>query len=236
MRLRVLAINVWNTKGDPRRLDLLNSELRRLDPDLVAFEEVIQTPERNQLEELLAGTDLHGTHQVQVMASSPPWVDIYGGSAVATRWPHRVAEALDLRLPDAQDVPWATLAVRYVSWIMSCANARGAAPRAWVACVGALSSSPSGPSPRDVADPSLIVGVPPVGVLTLMGVHPGRRRSWPAAWRWGRARAVLVQPGAARFSAYFSLTGSPVSSSSKIFAKIAKLVSIWLGESLSSSQ
>jgi endonuclease/exonuclease/phosphatase family metal-dependent hydrolase len=111
MRLRVVAINTWNTAGDPRRLDLINSELRRLAPDLVAFEEVIQTSERRQLEELLVGTGLHGTHQVEVMVSTPPWTDRYGGSAVATRWPHRVAEVLDLRLPDAQDVPWATLAV-----------------------------------------------------------------------------------------------------------------------------
>src|SRR6202040_3586385 len=35
----------------------------------------------------------------------------YGGSAVATRWPHRVVEARDLRLADALDVPWSTLAV-----------------------------------------------------------------------------------------------------------------------------
>ena len=111
MHLRVLAINTWNTSGDPRRIGLLNSELRRLAPDLVAFEEVVQTSELNQLDQLLIGTGLHGTHQVEAMSSTPPWVERYGGSAVATRWPHRVAEVLDLRLSDAQDVPWATLAV-----------------------------------------------------------------------------------------------------------------------------
>jgi hypothetical protein len=26
--VRVLAINVWNTKGDPRRIGLLNNEIR----------------------------------------------------------------------------------------------------------------------------------------------------------------------------------------------------------------
>jgi endonuclease/exonuclease/phosphatase (EEP) superfamily protein YafD len=30
---------------------------------------------------------------------------------VATRWPHRVAEVIDPRLPDPMDVPWATMAV-----------------------------------------------------------------------------------------------------------------------------
>jgi len=57
MQLRVLAINVWNLAGDPRRTGLLNSAIRRIAPDLVAFEEVVQTPERNQLEELLHGLD-----------------------------------------------------------------------------------------------------------------------------------------------------------------------------------
>jgi len=111
VHLRVLAINTWNTTGDPRRVELINGELRRLAPDLIAFEEVIQTSELDQLDQLLIGTGLHGTHQVEAMSSTPPWVERYGGCAVATRWPHRVAEVLDLRLSDAQDVPWATLAV-----------------------------------------------------------------------------------------------------------------------------
>jgi endonuclease/exonuclease/phosphatase family metal-dependent hydrolase len=111
MKLRILTINVQNDEGDPRRLGLINSELRRLDPDIVAFQEVLRTGERDQLDELLDGTDLHGTHQGQAMGYTPPWEDRYGGSAVATRWPHRVLEVLDLRLLDAADVPWCTLAV-----------------------------------------------------------------------------------------------------------------------------
>jgi endonuclease/exonuclease/phosphatase family metal-dependent hydrolase len=103
IHLRVLAINVWNTAGDRRRMDVLNGELRRIAPDLVAFEEVVQSPERNHLEELLHGTGLQGTHQLDVMASAPAWADHYGGSAVATRWPPRVAEVIDPRLPDAMD-------------------------------------------------------------------------------------------------------------------------------------
>lgn len=110
MKLRVLPINVWNTAGDPRRTELLNAEIRRLAPDLIAFEEVVRTAERDQLAELLDGTGLHGTHQVDVMATPQPWVERYGGCAVATRWPHRIAEVLDQRLPDAMDVPWATMA------------------------------------------------------------------------------------------------------------------------------
>lgn len=111
MRLRILTLNVWNEEGDPRRFALINRELRRLDPDLVALQEVVHTPARNQLDTLLHGMDFSRTHQAEVMATTAPGGDRYGGSAVATRWPHRVVEAIDLRLADAADVPWCTLAV-----------------------------------------------------------------------------------------------------------------------------
>jgi hypothetical protein len=39
-----------------------------------------------------------------------PGAERYGGNAVATRWPHHVVEVVDLRLMDAPDVPWCTLA------------------------------------------------------------------------------------------------------------------------------
>ncbi len=65
MRVRILTINVQNDDGDPRRLGILNRELRRLNPDIVALREVLHTDERNQLEELLAGTELYGTHQAR---------------------------------------------------------------------------------------------------------------------------------------------------------------------------
>jgi endonuclease/exonuclease/phosphatase family metal-dependent hydrolase len=110
MRLRILTCNVQNDDGDARRMEVLNRGLRDLNPDLVALQEVTQTPDRNQLAELLDGTGLHGTHQADVLAYEPPWADKYGGNALATRWPHRILETLDLRLPDAPDVPWCTLA------------------------------------------------------------------------------------------------------------------------------
>jgi endonuclease/exonuclease/phosphatase family metal-dependent hydrolase len=111
MHLRVVTINVWNTEGEPGRLEAINRELRRLDPDLVALQEVVQTAEVTSLDTLLAGMDLQRTHQADVQRFTPPFSDRYGGSAVATRWPHEALDALDLRLPDAADVPWATLAV-----------------------------------------------------------------------------------------------------------------------------
>jgi endonuclease/exonuclease/phosphatase family metal-dependent hydrolase len=45
------------------------------------------------------------------MVYTPPFAERYGGSAVATRWPHRVVEVLDLRLAGASDLPWCTMAV-----------------------------------------------------------------------------------------------------------------------------
>ncbi|GAB2686010.1 endonuclease/exonuclease/phosphatase family protein [Nocardia thraciensis] len=107
MRLRIVTINVQSREGDPRRLGALNRELRRLEPDLVALQEVVDT---RHLAELLEGTGLRGTHQSEVMAYTPPFADRYGGNAVASRWPHRVVEVLDLRVAGAADVPWCTLA------------------------------------------------------------------------------------------------------------------------------
>lgn len=110
MRVRILTLNVMNLEGDPRRQEILNAELRRLDPDVVSFQEIVQTPQRDQLAELLSGTDLHGTHQAQTLAYLPPLADRYGGTAVASRWPHRVVETLDLLVQGEPHNPWCTLA------------------------------------------------------------------------------------------------------------------------------
>jgi endonuclease/exonuclease/phosphatase family metal-dependent hydrolase len=111
MHLRIVTLNVWNTEGASGRFEAINRELRRLDPDLVAFQEVVKTADSNSLDTLLQGLDMQWTHQTDLQKFVPPFSDRYGGSAVATRWPHRAVEALDLRLADAADVPWATLAV-----------------------------------------------------------------------------------------------------------------------------
>jgi endonuclease/exonuclease/phosphatase family metal-dependent hydrolase len=112
MRLRVLTFNVWNTQGDERKTGLIRAEIERLRPDLLSLQEVVREPGRDQLSELLEGTGLHATHQHDVLGRVPPSGERFGGSAVATRWPHETLEALDLRLAGSLDVPWATLAVR----------------------------------------------------------------------------------------------------------------------------
>jgi endonuclease/exonuclease/phosphatase family metal-dependent hydrolase len=111
MRLRILTLNVQNDEGDPGRVDVLNRGLRAIEPDLVALQEVAYpVPGGAQLERLLAGTGLRGTHQADVLGYVPPYVDRYGGTAVASRRPYRVVEVLDPRTADAPDVPWCTLA------------------------------------------------------------------------------------------------------------------------------
>src|ERR1051325_1834233 len=106
MDLRVITQNVWNTEGDAaRRMSAINQELRRLSPDLVVLQEVMP----GHIGPLLDGTGLHVTHQVDVEDSPTPLSERYGGNAVASRWPHRVVETLDLGSPD---VPWLTMAAR----------------------------------------------------------------------------------------------------------------------------
>jgi endonuclease/exonuclease/phosphatase family metal-dependent hydrolase len=110
VRLRVLTLNVLNLEGDPRRQKILNAEIRRLDPDLISLQEVILDEERDQLAQLLDGTGLHGTHQARPLGYAVPWSERYGGTALATRWPHTVVETLDLRLPETGDVhPWGAI-------------------------------------------------------------------------------------------------------------------------------
>jgi endonuclease/exonuclease/phosphatase family metal-dependent hydrolase len=105
MKLRVLTLNVWNDEGSADRTALINREIRRLQPDLISFQEVVRKPGFDQLAQLIDGTGLHGTHQADVQISVPPFFDRYGGGAVATRWPHESREALDLRVAGANDVP-----------------------------------------------------------------------------------------------------------------------------------
>jgi endonuclease/exonuclease/phosphatase family metal-dependent hydrolase len=112
MRLRVLTLNVQNDEGDSRRTGLINRELRRLAPDLVAFQQVCYPDRRDQLAELVDGTGLmHTTHQAEPLDYIPPYANRYGGTAVATRWPHHVVEVLDHHPADASDFHWWTLAV-----------------------------------------------------------------------------------------------------------------------------
>jgi len=104
VRLRVLTLNVQNETGDPRRTALLRREIRRLRPDLLALQEVRHP---DQLARLLDGAGLHATHQVSLIGEPPPALAEYGGTVVATRRPHRVAEVRENRT----GAHWWTVAV-----------------------------------------------------------------------------------------------------------------------------
>jgi endonuclease/exonuclease/phosphatase family metal-dependent hydrolase len=106
MRIRVLTLNVQHDAGDPRRTELINAELRRLSPDLVAFQEVCYPSRSDQLARLVEGTGLaHTTHQADVLETD--WND---GTALATRWPHRVVDVQEHRASADSEVHWWTLA------------------------------------------------------------------------------------------------------------------------------
>ena len=105
--MRVMTRNVRHDAGDPRRTDLLNLEIRAVRPDLLALQEV-RHPE--QLDRLLARTRLrHVTHQADVLRVQPPEAGRFGGSAIATRKPHRVVDVVERRVDGFH---YWTLAVR----------------------------------------------------------------------------------------------------------------------------
>ncbi|MCM6776582.1 endonuclease/exonuclease/phosphatase family protein [Nocardia sp. CDC159] len=102
-----MTLNIWNDEGDAAaRPAVINAELRRLAPDLLALQEVL--PE--QVSTLVVGTDLHAVHQAQTGATVSPRAAETGGTLVASRWPPRIVEALDLRGAGATDLAYLTLA------------------------------------------------------------------------------------------------------------------------------
>jgi endonuclease/exonuclease/phosphatase family metal-dependent hydrolase len=99
--VRVLTLNVYgpaNPDWDRRQL-LIGDTIRALDPDVIALQEVpVNAPE------VLAGlldTEHHLTHFSQRS-------DDGVAGTLATRWPHRVVEEMDLRISDRSrpTLPW----------------------------------------------------------------------------------------------------------------------------------
>ncbi|MFI5955305.1 endonuclease/exonuclease/phosphatase family protein [Cryptosporangium sp. NPDC051539] len=101
-------MNVQHDAGDPRRTALINAELRRLAPDVVTLQEVCYPHASDQLAALVAGTGLSTTHQATVLDHMPPDADVYGGTALATRWPHRLLDVVEGQ--NAEGLYWYTLA------------------------------------------------------------------------------------------------------------------------------
>jgi endonuclease/exonuclease/phosphatase family metal-dependent hydrolase len=88
--VRVLTMNVFGHHRDwETRRPVLQSGLRRLDPDVMTFQEVFKNDGYDQVEELL-GTGYHVFHQ-------RGRDDNGGGASIASRWPLELVREADLQ-------------------------------------------------------------------------------------------------------------------------------------------
>jgi endonuclease/exonuclease/phosphatase family metal-dependent hydrolase len=103
-RLRVLTLNLWGTGGAwSERRTVLADGLRRLRPDLLAFQEVYKTEEQDTVAEILGG-DYHVHHQTTGLLGDG------NCAAIASRWPLAQVEELDQQVTGrAADFPATTL-------------------------------------------------------------------------------------------------------------------------------
>lgn len=108
--LRVLTMNIWGfTEPYQARMRLLRAGIRRLDPDLMAFQEAGFKRGRHQVGELLEGMGYHVLHQFERAAS----FGSSDGNCVASRWPMKPVEMCSLRLtPRSHDYPYVALGVK----------------------------------------------------------------------------------------------------------------------------
>lgn len=125
MPLRVLTLNIWNDSGNWRkRCDNIRAQIRKLKPDVIAFQEVLEDlkvehfpilkssdkaghtlpTEINQMNDMLAGMGFTYTFA----AAQPFWgrsakrsgaIKTYFGNAVASRWP--ISSTEHFRLPQS---------------------------------------------------------------------------------------------------------------------------------------
>jgi endonuclease/exonuclease/phosphatase family metal-dependent hydrolase len=95
--MRVVTQNLLGHHSDwPRRLPAATSWFRRLDPDLVALQEVVVTDDHDQVTEAL-GPGYHLTHH-------PLREPDGSGISIASRWPIGAVRELDLQIgPRAAD-------------------------------------------------------------------------------------------------------------------------------------
>ena len=99
MTISVLSLNIWNNDGPwKERAERIRAWIDRLEPDLVGFQEVLVGPGTDQARELLPdGWAVEWARAVDF------WKDasLGFGVAVASRWPLRDREVLEL--PDNGD-------------------------------------------------------------------------------------------------------------------------------------
>jgi len=100
MPLSVLTLNLWHNAGPyPARRELIRGWIDRLSPDLIGFQEALCGEGFDQVNDLLAGFGYHTDHATAVRFWGDTRFDF--GNAVASRWPIRDREVL--QLPNAGD-------------------------------------------------------------------------------------------------------------------------------------
>ncbi len=100
MSLKLLTLNLWHDQGPwERRCRRIRQWLDRLDPDVVALQEVLRGPSRDQLKELFADRKMG----FEFAAATRFWRDpsLQFGNAIAARFPLRDRE--EHKLPESGD-------------------------------------------------------------------------------------------------------------------------------------
>lgn len=100
MTLAVLTLNLWHNNGPyDQRARLIRAWIERLAPDLIGFQEALRAPDLDQVAALLAGMP----YEIDFVRASSFWAREHTdfGNAVASRWPIRDRETL--QLPNAGD-------------------------------------------------------------------------------------------------------------------------------------
>jgi endonuclease/exonuclease/phosphatase family metal-dependent hydrolase len=91
--IRVLTLNLWGVRGDwSSRREVLRTGLRAPRPDLLALQETIVTDSYDQVRDLL-GAEYHVVHQREREPDGQ-------GVSLASRWPMRHVEELDLNVSE----------------------------------------------------------------------------------------------------------------------------------------
>jgi endonuclease/exonuclease/phosphatase family metal-dependent hydrolase len=83
-RLRVLTLNIWNRQGPwEQRLALIRAGIRRLSPDLVGLQEIIEAAGRTQADDIREGLG----YETAFGAANDYGDGVRFGNAVLSRWP-----------------------------------------------------------------------------------------------------------------------------------------------------
>jgi endonuclease/exonuclease/phosphatase family metal-dependent hydrolase len=111
VKVCVATLNLWGPGGawDERR-SVLAEGLRKMRPDVVAFQEAIVGDGHDQVKDVL-GTSYHVVHQPQALVD-----DGNHGASIASRWPLGEVREADLHLPPRTgDYPCGTLAAEVLA-------------------------------------------------------------------------------------------------------------------------